>query len=51
MALSLNEKFLNKFVSEEDIEGISEEIYNAQTTLTEKSLSYPQRITDWTKRG
>ena len=37
MALSLNEKFLNKFVSEEDIEGISEEIYKAQTTLTEKT--------------
>lgn len=37
MALSLNEKFLNKFVSEDDIDAISEEIYKAQTTLTEKT--------------
>ncbi|MBQ8392673.1 MAG: glucose-6-phosphate isomerase [Clostridia bacterium] len=37
MTLSLNEKFLKNYVTEEDIKGISEEIYKAQTTLTEKS--------------
>ena len=37
MTLSLNDKFLNKFISEEDIDGISEEIYRAQKTLVEKS--------------
>ena len=37
MTLSLNEKFLKNYVTEEDIQGISEEIYTAQTTLTEKT--------------
>ena len=37
MTLSLNEKFLKNYVTEEDINNISEEIYKAQNTLTEKS--------------
>ena len=37
MTLSLNEKFLKNYVTEDDINGISEEIYNAQATLVNKS--------------
>jgi len=37
MTLTLNEKFLKNHVAQEDIQNISEEIYKAQTTLTEKS--------------
>ena len=37
MSLSLNEKFLNGFVSKQDIESISSEIYKAQNTLMDRN--------------
>ena len=37
MTLSLNEKFLKNYVTEDDINGISEEIYTAQDTLVNKT--------------
>ena len=37
MALSLNEKFVNSFVSKQDIDNISSEVYNAQKTLINRN--------------
>jgi glucose-6-phosphate isomerase len=37
MTLSLNEKFLKNYVTEDDINSISEEIYTAQDTLVNKT--------------
>ncbi len=37
MALSLNDKFVNKFVSTQDINDIAPEVYNAQSMLANKS--------------
>ena len=37
MALSLNDKFLNGFISKNDIESISNEVYTAQKTLMDRT--------------
>ena len=37
MALSLNQKFVNSYVTKEDIEKISTEVYNAQKTLINRN--------------